>query len=215
MSDSTSNPASSTAYVGRFVTLRVVGQGDYPLFLRWRTDIKELHIWSSSRLLLSVEGFNAEMDQLLRQSATLLALDNQNGEPIGFLQAYNINPTDGWCIMRVYFAAEYRGQTTGQEACLAFLDYLFGNFALRKIYIDMHQFNEGLLGSALEGALSEEGRFREHTWYDDRYWDVVRFALYRDTWVELRERIHFMLGVGAEAADLLAEQEEGRAEADP
>lgn len=208
MNKLTGDPDSSTAHVGQFVTLRAVGRADYPIFLQWRTDIKELHVWSSARLVPTVEGFEAEMDRLLSQSTTLLALHNQSGEPIGFVQAYNINPTDGWCMLRVYFAPEYRGRETGIEACLIFVDYLFANIALRKIYIDLPEFNRGLLGSMFEGGLSEEGRFREHTWYEGRYWDSIRLALFLERWPELRERIRVTLQVGAEAAELVTEKQE-------
>jgi RimJ/RimL family protein N-acetyltransferase len=204
----------AAAYAGQYVTLRAVSREDYPIFLRWRTDIKELHVWSSIRLVPTVEGFNNEMDLLLSQSTTLLALDTVDSTPIGFIQAFNINPTDGWCMVRAYFAPSQRGHRSCTEAWFAFLDYLLGNFGLRKVYVDLPEFQRGSLEGVIASAFSEEGRFRDHTFYDGRYWDAVRLALYRDAWPELRARIWLILEVGAEATGLLAEHE-ARAQATP
>lgn len=54
---------------------------------------------------------------------------------------------------------------------------------------------------------SRRGRFRQHTWYEDRFWDVIRLALYREAWPELRQRAQLVFDVAEDAAELLAEQE--------
>ena len=85
--------------------------------------------------------------------------------------------------------------------------YLFHTYEFRKIYLDVHDFKEGSFGSVIANSCVEEGRFSQHTWYDDRYWDMVRLALYRDKWPELRDRARLVLGLGEEAAELLARQQ--------
>ena len=57
----------------------------------------------------------------------------------------------------------------------------------------------------------EEGRFREHAYYKDRYWDLFRYALYRDKWLEIRERWHRVLTASADVSaiyELIKEQRE-------
>ncbi len=204
--DWTARPLVSTAYDGQLVVLRVVSRADYPVLLRWATDIRERNEWAPPTLAPTVEQFAAQMDQFLRQGVTLLALRKDGRQAIGFVQAHNLTPRDGWCMARVYFAPEFRGDGACPEACLAFFDYLFRGFDFRKIYIDIFEFNRALLGSAIEGALVEEGRFRQHVWHDGQYWDMIRFALYRDAWPEVRERTSAILDIGMEAGQLLAEQ---------
>ena len=153
---------------------------------------------------------------MLSQSIVLLASEAGSGAPIGFLQAYNLNPTDGWCMARAHFEPQHRGQPPSTEAWFALIDQLFGNLGMQKVYIDLPDFDEGVLEATVAGLFAEEGRFREHTRRDGRYWDVVRLAVYREAWPDLRERIWFLLQVGAEAAELLAEQRaRGRASVTP
>jgi RimJ/RimL family protein N-acetyltransferase len=158
----------------------------------------------------TLDEFSAELDNLLRQSITMLVSHKDTHQPIGFVQAYNLNHADGWCYFLAYLAPGYRHQRLGAEASIAFMDYLFRNFSFRKIYTDLYEFNSDILGIATQLAgFVEEGRFREHIWYGDRYWDVIRLAIHRDGWPELRDLADRVLRVGVEIGDLVAEKQVG------
>lgn len=202
------------AYEGERMVLRSVGRPDYPAFLRWRTELTDLHIWSSSRRVPTLEEFGTEMDTMLRQSVVLLVIAKEAAQPIGFVQAYNFNQADGWCFFAAYLAPAYRRARYGAEAFMPFVDYIFRNFNIRKIYMDVHEFNMEFLGVALQsGAFVEEGRFREHTWYDGRFWDMVRVALYRDRWASIAEWAKSVLHHEQPVAELLAELQSQRGSA--
>jgi RimJ/RimL family protein N-acetyltransferase len=197
-----------TAYTGRSVLLRPMSRHDYGTMLSWRSDMLDLHVWSSSRRIPTLDEFSNEMDSLMRQTITLMALDKNLGLPAGFVQAYNINQADGWCYFLTYLAPDYRRQRLGAEAALAFFDYLFRNFNLRKIYMDVYEFNSGFLSLATDiSGFVEEGRFKSHVWYGDRFWDVVRLALYREAWPEFRDVAERVLQVEDEAAEVVARRE--------
>jgi hypothetical protein len=72
------------------------------------------------------------------------------------------------------------------------------------------EFNIHPMKPLMAGGFVEEGRFREHTWHDDRYWDVIRLAMYREKWNEVRDRARLLLGVQEQAADMLEEQQARR-----
>ncbi|MCI0849645.1 MAG: GNAT family N-acetyltransferase, partial [Chloroflexi bacterium] len=134
---------------------------------------------------------------------TLIAIDKGSRLPFGFLQAYNWNLKDGWCFFQVHFEREQRGNDSCAEAGVALLDYVFRNFDVRKIYMDVYDLNREVLGRALTQAFVEEGRFGEHTWHQGQYRDLVRVALYREEWPTVRGRVNFVLDVQAEASELL------------
>lgn len=137
--------------------LRPIGREDYPAFFQWRTDMLNVHLWMSVRRVPTFEEFAAEMDQVLRSAITFLICDKESGERIGFTQAYNMNLSDGWCFILTYLLPDYRWRRHGSEASIAFFDYLFRNFNLRKIYMDVNEFNSGFLNAALQSGLVEEG----------------------------------------------------------
>lgn len=158
------------------------------MLLSWRTQLADFRVWSSFNGVPTLEQFAVEMETVTRQSVMLLVVKKADLTPIGFLQAYGINLVDGWCFLAAYFAPKYRRQRYGSEAFVPFVDHLFRHFNLRKIYMEFQEFNMGFFDVALKtGAFVEEGRFRQHTWHENRYWDMIRVALYRDSWEEVRE----------------------------
>jgi RimJ/RimL family protein N-acetyltransferase len=185
---------------GRWVVLRPVAKADYPLFFRWRADVREFHLWSSQRRMPTFEEFTGEMDQLLRHSVTFLVESKRAGHPAGFVQAYNLNLAEGWCFALVYVTKKFR-RGHGAEAYAFLIDYLFRTFPLRKVYVDVYEFNDYPIKGLLGAGMVEEGRFREHTWFNDQYWDVFRYAFYRDAWYRYRDRTNLILGVSAELSE--------------
>jgi RimJ/RimL family protein N-acetyltransferase len=195
---------------GRWISLRPISKDDVPTFFRWRADMLNHHLWSSQKRIPTLEEFAAEADHLFRQSTTFLVMSNRDDAPAGFVQAYNMNPAEGWGFFVTYVTPQYR-RGYGVEASIALLDYLFRSYPLRKVYADVYEFNQQSISPLLSGGFVEEGRFRQHIWFRDRYWDVIRLAMYRDGWYKFRERTHFLLGVAEETAELMEEQAEREA----
>lgn len=174
--------------------LRPVSRADLHTFYQWKEDLEALGLIVPEGGAVTYEEFAQMMGGLLKQTITLLAL-GPDGEPIGFVQAFNINDADGWCCFMAYFTPESQRQLAGAKASIAFFDYLFRTCNFRKIYMDIQEFNSGFLGAAVGlGGFVEEGRFREHTWHEGRYWDMVRLTLNREAWPALRERASRILG---------------------
>ena len=97
----------------------------------------------------------------------------------------------------MYISQAARGQTAGREAGLGFFDHLLTDYTFRKLYIDVYEFNRGWLdGSGGEelGLVKEEGHFRGHVRRDGRLWDVHRYAIYRDRWMQIRDFIRALYG---------------------
>ena len=187
------------AYTGSSVILRAVSHSDYPMFLHWRTDMREMHLVASSRYIPTVEEYYAELDGRLRQSIVLLALSAVDQRPIGFVEAYNINSIDGWCFLLIYFIPEFRSDIAAREAAVVFIDHLLGGMGLRKIYLEIPDNSRRSFGSILDAALIEEGTFRQHVWQDGRYVDLIRFAIFRETWSETRSNIQLLLQVAIDS----------------
>lgn len=202
------SPASHIppAIVGQTVTLRAISRDDMLTLFRWRTDTSELHLLSSSKRIPLFEEFAAEMKRTLPQSITFLVIDKEDGQPIGYVQAYNLNMEAGWCFSTAYFEKPYRGTSQSTEAFVALLDYLFRYFDLRKVYTEVSEFNLDSMKFIEAGGFVEEGRFREHVWFDGKYWDSILFAVYQEVWAERRDQVRFLLDVGEDAAELLQEQ---------
>ena len=65
------------------------------------------------------------------------------------------------------------------EAFALFVRYLFRLWPLRKLYLELPEFNLPQFASAVRvGLLKEEGRLRGDRYFDGAYWDQLVLAVY-------------------------------------
>jgi hypothetical protein len=74
------------------------------------------------------------------------------------------------------------------EAFALFVDYVFQAFSFRKLCIEVAEFNLGQFAS-LTALLEQEARYRDHVFLGGRWWDLLAFSLWRESWPEVRSRL--------------------------
>jgi len=107
----------------------------------------------------------------------------RNGDvPLGLALVHNPNFQDGYA----HFAAVRLRSGDRSPAMMfgigLFLQYVFGNWNFRKLYLEVVEYNLGSFASGLGHLFQEEGRLREHRYFAGRYWDQHTLAIYRNTW---------------------------------
>jgi RimJ/RimL family protein N-acetyltransferase len=147
------------------------------------------------------------VESTLRETQSYL-ITLPDGQPIGFLQAYDMNLVEGWCSALFYVTREYRRGPHPAEAGLILVDVLFKYFPLRKIYGDVFEYNEDSYKILVNGGFREEARLPNHIWYESRYWSVIKLALYREDYYEGRERMDRILQVQHDYNSLISQQGE-------
>jgi RimJ/RimL family protein N-acetyltransferase len=112
-------------------------------------------------------------------------------QPVGMVVAYGADPRNSFAHVGAIVAPKYGGRGIGAEAVVLFMQYLFQNWPFRKLYFDVVEFNLAQFAS-ISKVGNEEGRLKEHTYFDGRYWDNVILAVHRDQfahWVRKRGRL--------------------------
>jgi RimJ/RimL family protein N-acetyltransferase len=109
------------------------------------------------------------------------------------VQAYNFAQDLGWVFLLVFFDPRSRTPATVLEATYLFGEYLFSAFPLRKLYAEVYEYNADVVSQLERVGWREEGRFAEHVWYQDRYWSLIRLALFREEWSKQKERIAMLI----------------------
>ncbi len=71
------------------------------------------------------------------------------------------------------------GKGYGQDACRVLVEYAFRNLNLRKVCLHVLADDERAVGAYRNAGFVEEGRLREHDWYDGAYRDVLLMAVLR------------------------------------
>jgi len=104
-------------------------------------------------------------------------------------------------IVKIILLTTYRSQTTtyidsqylnkgyGVESLVLFINYLFSYFNFRKIYFDVYAFNDLSYKSLKRAGFIEEGRFKEHRFWNGEYYDLIRLSVFRDRLDEIRKFI--------------------------
>lgn len=174
------HPGSRTR-LGDRVALRPLRPSDYPLFY-------EAELTPPDDVLYRHRGatpaYEAYPETLWNNVvAQFVIADRADGSPLGLTAAYEPNFRDGHARIAVHILLPYRTLGWPLEGLRLFINHLFYAFPFRKLYADVLEPNLEQFGTGFPGLLQEEARFRQHSYLDGGYVDLIVLALYRDTWV--------------------------------
>ena len=120
------------------------------------------------------------------------------GEPIGVVAVTSPNFRNGFAYLSAVGTAQAQGSGLVAEAVLLGFNYAFRTWPLRKIYMESTEesFHEFRTGTRV--LFEEEGRLREHQFWNGRYQDMLILAVYRRTWEKHLPRFSKLLATNPE-----------------
>lgn len=176
--------------VGRAVHLVALSDQYLPLLWQWDTAPSNL---VSGRLRGHVPPPGAYRTLVWEGSLCQFVVAANGGEqPLGVVNAYRADLRSGHCSVSLYHAPE--ALTPGRpspalEGAELFITYLFEVFGLRKVYVEVAEFNRRPMASFLEAHCVHEGTMRDHELAAGRHWDVELHAIERSSWQARRDRL--------------------------
>lgn len=138
---------------------------EYSLFMR------QVNINSFERFEV---WFQAELDHFYKR---FLMIQNDAGENIGFVCAYDYKELDRHAQYSTYVLPEYRNLGVGIEATILFADELFSQLDLRRLYSYVYGYNQQSLLCNRQAGFTEEGRLAQNKYYDGSFWDLHIFSV--------------------------------------
>lgn len=185
--------------VGRRVSLRPVTPADYEFLHHLETAPPTGIVYRHRGVTVSTEHYIATLwAQVIAQ---FVMVDRRNDETIGLVAAFAPDFRNGYAHLAAIFSPHYLRKAWPLEGMDLFLEYVFRVFPFRKLYGDVIDFNFGAFASGAMKTFAVEGRLRAHEYYDGRYWDVVKVAVYRDTWAAVRAGSRQSLSSAIRAAE--------------
>jgi RimJ/RimL family protein N-acetyltransferase len=103
----------------------------------------------------------------------------QRSKPIGLLVAHGAQLNDGICTVTHVTDEKFSDKAHG-DALSQFIEYLFANWELRKLYMEISERRRSSFLVRGGQAFSEEGCLRDHEFHQGRYWSRYIYALGRD-----------------------------------
>ncbi|MEM9557475.1 MAG: GNAT family protein [Acidobacteriota bacterium] len=126
--------------------------------------------------------------------AQFVIVGRDSGAPLGLAALTSPRFRDGHCYLSAL--GHPRAQRTGLVAEGVFLtcNYAFLTWPLRKIYMESTEQSLAHFDGGLDILFTEEGRLREHAFWNGEYQDVSILAIYRETWARQAKRFarHFL-----------------------
>jgi len=98
------------------------------------------------------------------------------GIAVGYVVTYFVDPSSGWATLGAYLHGDSRQGTMPEAILQGGLKDCQMAFRVRKVYIEIFEFDSYLKEAADSLGLSQEGRLKTHWWYNDRYWDLFHYS---------------------------------------
>lgn len=115
-----------------------------------------------------------------------VVVETVSGSAQGTAVAYSADLNHGYCYVGIAMSGDAQNTGLAVEAFLLFTGHLFATYRLRKLYMDIPEYNMRPLMSAVGTVLTLEGRLKDHNYYGGRYWDRLYFAVYPDSLAGIR-----------------------------
>lgn len=183
ISPPTTNGRQENGLSGRLTTLRALHERDFPVLYEWRTDMASVHLWSASRRPMTFDQFQQELRAMTTGNMMLVFEIMETGQPFGFSQVAQIDTQHGHASILFFICRDFRSRRMHSlDAALLLQRYLFEYFPFRKLYAEVLEYNRDSKQALEKLGWRLEGRFREHAWFRDRFWDLLRFSIGRTEW---------------------------------
>ena len=122
-------------------------------------------LWDSVLAQFLIEGVNSQ-------------------KPLGLVAVTSPNFRDGFAYISALGPPEAQGQGLIVEGVLLGFHYAFCTWPFRKIYMEATEESYAAFKSGLGRFFVEEGRLKEHAFWNNRFMDLLILAVYRKTWEE-------------------------------
>jgi RimJ/RimL family protein N-acetyltransferase len=176
---------------GERVMLRAVEREDLPFLHALRNDMETQALTSElPPVPTSLAAIEAEFERevMAGSEAPIRFLVEADGDRVGRAVVYAIDRYSRNCRIGVTLARERRGGGLGTDVVRSLLDYAFRVLDMHKVGLESLASNESALATWRSCGFVEEGRLREHAWFDGRYDDIVHMAVLRSEWSGIERR---------------------------
>ena len=166
---------------GRWVELVPVLPVHLDFLYRLATDDRVGPRWRFGGMVPGIESFQQGLTSAVLVHFIVQA--KSENVLLGHVVAYGADLNSGYTYIGGVMDDQALGTGIAIEAFEVFTDYLFGTYSIRKIYMDIPEYNLPQFWHGYRDVLKTEGRLLNHTYYDGQYWDRITAAVYRDEYL--------------------------------
>ncbi len=167
---------------GRIVRLIPLTPSHIEILSSWRNSDDYITMCTNRRNIVTQEELKAELDKdfATDRHEQYMIFHQRSQSFIGTIYSYGLKKCDGYVFVTTFLAPEGRSGFVGFESFALMSQHLFQSIHnLHKIYTEVYEYNTASFLPLIRAGFKEEGRFKEHRFWNKRRWDVFRLAFYR------------------------------------
>ena len=159
------------------VQLKSIDTADLEYLYRLAMSPTPGYRWRYHGTQVTLERFVAELWQSVL--CQFVVVHRANKERIGQVVAYSHDTHNQHLYLGAVFEDHYQGYGVGASAVAMFVEYLFDVYPLRKVYMEVADYNYAQIKSAVDRKLiSHEGELLKHLYHKGSYSSVHLLAIY-------------------------------------
>lgn len=168
--------------------VRALRFADLEQVLHWRNSARIRQCMYTDHLI-SWEEHKAWFERLQERDDRECLLFEYEDEPMGLLSFTEIDNLHKTAFWGFYLGEPSSIKGLGLHMGVLGIDYAFEKLQLRKLCGEAIAFNQGSVQYHLRLGFKQEGLFSKHIIKNNKYEDIVRFAIFKEQWEECRRSI--------------------------
>ncbi len=169
---------------GKKTRLRALEKSDLAKVWEWVNDEEVMWFWGepcNTQSLAEVEQWFGRLQEAAGYSSKQFIIERKEGTPIGriFYEYLDIKHRRAEVGMQIG-EKEYWGRGYGTDAMITFLDYLFNELGLHRVYLRLQSYNTRALKCYEKCGFTQEGILRHNSFTRGEYYDDVAMGILRD-----------------------------------
>jgi RimJ/RimL family protein N-acetyltransferase len=168
------------------VRLRPLHDGDIGMLYETSTDPAGGYRWRYRGTTPSIGDFARQLYEGVLAQYVVEGISDST--PYGLVCACNARFENQTVYIAFLRFARARGKGEVLEGMMLFISYLFETWNFRKIYAEVPEFNATGMFDNSSRTVRIEGRLVDHVFHQNRWWDQLIVALWRQDWTNERGR---------------------------
>ncbi|MBA7503138.1 Spermidine N(1)-acetyltransferase [subsurface metagenome] len=168
---------------GKKTRLRALEKSDLAKVWEWLNDEEVMWFWAApgnTQSLPEVEQWFTRLQEVADHPSKQFIIENEEGTPIGQIFYEHLDTKHQRTEVGILIGEkEYWGKGYGTDAMIAFLDYLFNELGLHRVYLHLQSYNTRALKSYEKCGFIQEGILRHHSFTRGEYYDDLIMGILR------------------------------------
>jgi len=169
---------------GKKTRLRALEKSDLPAVWRWVNNEEVMWFWGepcNAQSLAEIEQWFARLQEAAGYSSKQFIIEMKGGTPIGRIFYEHLDAKHRRTEVGMQIGEKgYWGRGYGADAMLTFLDYLFNELALHRVYLRLQNYNARALKCYEKCGFTQEGILRHNTFTRGEYYDDLMMGILHD-----------------------------------